>query len=113
MILVDVPAQIVDAPEIEIVAVGKVRTFTFEVVEHPFASVYVIVVFPAETPVNTPVELMVATAVLDDVHAFEAAGVPEPANCDVAPIQVVNVPEIVGNALTVIVALTEHPLLFV
>jgi hypothetical protein len=55
----------------------------------------------------------VATPVFDDVHGLTAAGVPDPVNVAVAPIHTVNVPVIVGCALTVIVTVLEHPLLFV
>ncbi len=68
---------------------------------------------PAATPVTTPVLLTVATPVLEDVHGFAAAGVPDPVNEVVDPTQTVNVPVIVGCALTVIVTVLEHPLLFV
>jgi hypothetical protein len=51
--------------------------------------------------------------VFDDVHGFTAAGVPDPVNVVVDPTQTFNVPDIVGCALTVIVTVLEHPLLFV
>jgi hypothetical protein len=49
----------------------------------------------------------VATAVVEDVHGFEPAGVPDPANGVVDPAQTLNVPVIVGNAFTVTVAVPE------
>jgi hypothetical protein len=55
----------------------------------------------------------VATPVLDEVHGFAAAGVPEPVNVVVNPAQTVNVPVTVGCAFTVTVAVLEHPLLLV
>ena len=54
-----------------------------------------------------------ATPVLDDVHGFAAAGVPDPVNVVVDPTQTVKVPVMVGCAFTVIVAVLEHPLLLV
>jgi hypothetical protein len=68
---------------------------------------------PALTPVTTPALFTVATPVFDDVHGFIAAGVPEPVNVVVDPIQTVNVPVIVGSALTVTVTVLLQPLLFV
>jgi hypothetical protein len=68
---------------------------------------------PAATPVTTPVLVTVATPVLDDVHGFTAAAVPDPVSVVVEPTQTFNVPVIVGCALTVIVTVLEHPLLFV
>jgi hypothetical protein len=55
----------------------------------------------------------VATPVLDDVHGLTVAGVPDPVSVVVEPTQTFNVPVIVGCALTVIVTVLEHPLLFV
>ncbi len=72
-----------------------------------------ITVVPAATPVTTPVLLTVATPVLEDVHGFAAAGVPDPVKVVVAPTQTVSVPVMVGCALTVIVTVLLHPLLFV
>ena len=71
------------------------------------------VVVPAATPVTTPALVTVATPVLDDVQGLAAAAVPDPFNVVVDPTQTVNVPVIVGCALTVIVTVLEHPLLFV
>ncbi len=68
---------------------------------------------PGFTPVTSPPLLTVATPVLEDVHGFAAAGVPDPVNVVVEPTQTVNVPVIVGCALTVIVIVLLHPLLFV
>ena len=72
-----------------------------------------IVVVPGATPVTIPALVIVATPVLDDVHGLTAAGVPEPVNVVVEPTQTVNVPPIVGCALTVTVAVLLQPLLFV
>jgi hypothetical protein len=73
----------------------------------------VIVVVPAATPVTTPALVTVATPVFDEVHGLAAAGVPDPFNVAVDPTQTVNVPVIVGCALTVTVAVLEQPLLLV
>ena len=70
-------------------------------------------VVPGFTPVTTPALFTVATAVLEDVHGLTAAGVPEPVNVVVVPSQTVNVPLIVGCALTVTVTILLQPLLFV
>ena len=78
------------------VIVGNAFTVTVAVLVQPLLLVYVIVVVPAETPVTTPALLTVATPVFDDVHGLTAAGVPEPVNVVVAPIQTFNVPVIVG-----------------
>ena len=71
------------------------------------------VVEPAATPVTTPALFTVATPVLEDVHGLAAAGVPDPVNVVVDTTQTVNVPVMVGSALTVIVVVLEQPLLFV
>jgi hypothetical protein len=55
----------------------------------------------------------VATAGVAEVHGFTAAGVPEPVNVVVAPTHTLNVPPIVGCALTVTVAVLLQPVLFV
>jgi len=68
---------------------------------------------PAATPVTTPALVTVATLVLEDVHGLAAAGVPDPVNAVVDPTQTVNVPVIVGCALTVTIAVFGHPLLLV
>ena len=68
---------------------------------------------PAATPVTTPVVLTVATEVVADTQGFTAADVPEPDKLVVEPAHTVNVPVMVGSALTVTVAVTAHPLLLV
>jgi len=75
--------------------------------------VYVIVVVPGFTPVTTPALVTVATPVLEDVHGFTAAGVPDPVNVIVAPSHTAVGPVIAGNAFTVTVAVLVHPLLLV
>ena len=71
------------------------------------------VVVPAATPVTTPALLTVAIPVFEDVHGLAAAAVPDPFSVVADPTQTVNVPAMVGWALTVIVAVLEHPLLLV
>ena len=56
------------------------------------------VVVPAATPVTTPRLETVATAVLDDVQAFETAAVPFPVRVSVPPTQSEEFPVIVGLA---------------
>ena len=51
---------------------------------------------PAATPVTTPALFTVATPVLDDVHGLAAAGVPDPVNVVVDPVQTVSVPVMAG-----------------
>jgi hypothetical protein len=58
----------------------------------------VIVVVPFATPVTTPDEVIVATAVVDDDHVPPVMVLD---NVDVPPMTVVAVPVIVGNAFTV------------
>ena len=72
-----------------------------------------ITVVPALFPVTTPALVIVATAVLEEVHGLTAAGVPEPVNVVVQSSQMVNVPVIEGCALTVTVTVLLHPLLLV
>ena len=72
-----------------------------------------IVEVPADTPVTTPVLETVATAVLEETHGLDAAAVAEPVNVVVKPTQAVNVPVIVGRALTVTVAVLIQPFEFV
>lgn len=72
-----------------------------------------IVTVPAATPVTTPALLTVAIVVLDEVQGLVAAGVPDPVRLIVAPAQTSVAPVIVGWALTVMLRVTEHPLLLV
>jgi hypothetical protein len=60
-------------------------------------------VVPLETPVTNPVLLMVATPVLEETHGVTTAGVPEPFNWEVLPLQNVRLPVMVGFAFTVMV----------
>jgi hypothetical protein len=48
-----------------------------------------------------------------DTHAFEAAGVLDPTNCVVEPIQTNRVPVIIGFSFTVTVTVCEQPVVFV
>jgi hypothetical protein len=84
-------------------APGCAFTVTVAVCEHPLLFVYVITLVPADTPVTRPVELTVATLVVADSHGDDGSGVPEPVNCVVAAMQVVNVPVIDGSGFIVIV----------
>jgi hypothetical protein len=77
---------------------------TVAVILHPLLFVYVMTDVPALTPVTSPVLLIVATAVDADDHGVVASAVAEPDNCVVLPTQAFNVPEIVGNGLTVMIA---------
>ena len=51
---------------------------------------------PEPIPVTTPALFTVATPGVEDVHGLIAAGVPDPVNDVVDPIQTVSVPLIVG-----------------
>ena len=53
---------------------------------------------PAVTPVTTPEEVTVATAVVAETQGLEEAAVPEPVKEVVEPTQVEAVPEIVVAA---------------
>jgi hypothetical protein len=103
------PAQTVNVP----VIAGCAFTVIVVVLLHPLLLVYVIVVVPGLTPVTTPALLTVATPVFEDVHGLTTAAVPDPVKVIVAPSQTAVGPVIVGCAFTVIVAVLEHPLLFV
>ncbi len=59
---------------------------------------------PGETPVTSPVELTVAIEVFEEAQGFVTAAVAEPVNWELLPTQVDKVPETVGIALTVKVA---------
>ena len=67
------------------------------------------VVVPAVTAVTNPTVDTVAILVADEVHGLVVAAVPLPVSWEVAPTQADKVPEIVGLALTVYVAVVEHP----
>ena len=54
---------------------------------------------PAVTPVTSPLALIVATAVFEDIQGFIAAGVPLPVSCVVAPTQADKVPVMIGAAI--------------
>ena len=71
------------------------------------------ILVPAATPVTRPVVFTVASAVVADVHGLVVAAVPEPVSWVAEPTQVLNVPVIVGMAVTVTVAVFTHPLLSV
>jgi hypothetical protein len=58
---------------------------------------------PLETPVTNPELLIVATPVLEEIQGVMAAGIPEPFNWEVLPLQNVKLPVIVGLAFTVMV----------
>ena len=64
---------------------------------------------PADTPVTNPLLLTVAIPVLADDQLPPAVGA-DPVNCVVKPAHTVNVPVIVGNELTVTVAVITQPL---
>lgn len=64
---------------------------------------------PAETPVTSPVLLIVATPVLEDTQGLTAAAVAEPVSCEVCPIHVLRIPEIVGFGFTVMITVIGRP----
>ena len=66
-----------------------------------------ITLVPADTPVTKPVLSTVAMPVDAETHGFEPAGVPEPVNWVVPVPQMLNVPVMVGKALTVTVPVLE------
>ena len=61
-------------------------------------------VVPTARAVTNPVELTEATNPFEEVQGFDTAGVAEPVSCDVPLRQAESVPEMVGNAFTVISA---------
>ena len=61
---------------------------------------------PAVTPVTSPLALIVATAVFEDVQGFIVAGVPLPVSCVVAPTQADKVPVMVAGATGFTVTVT-------
>ena len=77
-----------------VIQAGALVTFTVYVLWHPVLEVNVIVAVPVETPVTTPELLTVATPVFEEVHGFDAAGVPTPVNEIVDPAQTEFGPEI-------------------
>jgi hypothetical protein len=94
--------------------VGNALTVTVAVLVHPLLSLYVIILVPVATPVTLPVVLVpltVATDVEPEVHGLVAAAVPDPVRVVLPVPQTASVPEMVGNALTVTVAVLVHPLL--
>ena len=61
---------------------------------------------PAPTAVTKPVDETVATNPFEEVQGFVVAGDAEPDNCDVALTHADKVPDIVGKAKTVNIAVT-------
>ena len=91
------------------VMVGNAFTVIVSVILQPFELVYVIVVVPVLTPVTNPELVIVATKGLEETQGFVVAAVGLPVNWVVKPIQTFNVPVMVGNAFTVIVAVLGQP----
>lgn len=71
------------------------------------------VVVPEDTPVTTPVLLIVATPVLEEAQGVVAEGDAEPVNVMLVPTQTTEGPVMTGRALTVTVASSVQLLLFV
>jgi hypothetical protein len=95
------------------VIVGKAVTVRVAVVVQLFEFVYVIVVVPADTPVTIPVLEIVATAVFEEIQGLTTAGLAEPVKLVFAPVHILNVPEIVGGVVTVIIPVIEQLFEFV
>jgi hypothetical protein len=91
---------------------GKAFTVTVALTIQPFVFLYVISVVPAETPVTNPVGLTVATAGVAETQGVVTSAVAVPANWVVVLTHAVNVPLIAGKALTVTVAFTIQPFVF-
>ena len=68
---------------------------------------------PAAIPLTKPLSVTVAVDVLELIHGVVVAAVTLPVNCMDEPTQTTLGPVIVGTGLTVIVVVTEQPLLFV
>jgi hypothetical protein len=75
--------------------------------------VYVILIVPGATPVTNPVFEIVAMVALLEVQGVVVAAVALPVSCVVAFTQTALLPVIVGLLLTVMVVVTEQPLLLV
>lgn len=108
-VLVAHAVGLTDVPDIT----GIALTLTVVVLIQPLLLVYVMVVDPVDTPVTTPVLLMVATPVLEDNQGLEAAGVADPVRLMVEPTQTTEGPVMVGKALTVTGTEAEQLLLLV
>jgi hypothetical protein len=67
---------------------------------------------PSDIPVTNPAEVIVATAGVLDVQGVVASAVALPIKAVVLPIQTASVPVIIGNGLTVTVAVCTHPFVF-
>jgi hypothetical protein len=107
--VVVLPTQAVKVP----VIVGSGLTVSTCVAVLPLLSVYVIVVVPVVTVLNTPPLVIVATPGALDTYGLTAAGIPEPTNVIELPRHTSAGPLMVGTLLTVIVVVTVQPLLFV
>jgi len=110
--VVVLPTQTDLVPPIAAGAEGNAYTVTVVVLVQPPLFLKVITLVPATTPFTRPVLLIVATVVFADTQGVVVAAVPDPVNWVVNPAQTVNVPVIVGIALTVTVAVLVHPPLF-
>lgn len=71
------------------------------------------VAVPADAPVITPEDVMLATALLLVAHGVVVAAVPDPVRVVVDPTHTSAEPEMVGRALIVMVSVFEQPLLLV
>jgi hypothetical protein len=105
--VVDIAMHTLLAPEI---ADGAGVIVTWRVVWQPVASVYVILVLPAATPVTMPVAPTVAIDVLWLLHVPP----PVPVNVVVVPTHVVATPPMAaGSGLTVRIPVRRQPVLSV
>ncbi len=95
-----------DIVGLELIVIGYVT-------EHPTLFVQVMIVFPAATPVNTPELVIVAFAGVEDTQGLLVAAVGLPVSVTVPPTQTALFPDTVGFEFTVIVIVTEQPLLLV
>ena len=103
------PWQMDDEP----VIVGKALTVTEVEAEHPLASMYIMVLVPAATPVTTPVEAFTVAIVVEDaLQGNEDGAVLVPVKVMVEPAQTLfpEEGEMVGDALTVIIVEAWQPL---
>lgn len=110
------PVKVKEAPtQTPVPPVILCRAFTWMlmVLRQPLLSVYVMVVLPADKPVTTPVLLMVATVVLEEVHGLTVAGVPEPLKVMLLPAQSEAGPVMVGVGSMVMVTVFTQPALVV
>ena len=103
--VVVLPSQTLNVP----VIMGTLFIVMVSVSVQPLRPVKVTITVPAEIPVTTPTLFTVANNGFEDTHGFTAAAAIVLDNGVVEPTQTFSVPEITGNALTVIIFVSVQP----